>query len=191
MTALHSQPYKDAIDRVVKRRVDLGWSQEELARRLPRYERSPGQRDEPVSADDPGGQLQSFVSKFEQCQRRLDVIEFEHVCHVLGLRVADALDEASWNGEPPPALVPLAREESPEQRRHGRRVKSGRKPRGATIADASARPWPARGPHGGAGRSAEDPAHELPEAAEGHAPARPAPRSKRGRPRRRRRKRTA
>lgn len=168
MTALHSQPYKNAIERVVQRRLDLGWSQEELARRLPRYERSPEGQEEP-GTDDGGGQLQSFVSKFEQCQRRLDVIEFEHVCHVLGLRVADALDEGNWDGEAPPAVVPRARQQSAEERkRAGRRVKPGRKPATPATskkAPAPGQPWP-RTTHGGAGHSVEDPALELPKAAD-------------------------
>jgi transcriptional regulator with XRE-family HTH domain len=188
MTALHSQPYKDAIDRVVRRRLALGWSQEELARRLPRYERAAAAGAEPASGGGPGGQLQSFVSKFEQCQRRLDVIEFEHVCHVLGLRVADALDEAAWNGAPPPPVVPLARKESAEERRRQhRRVKPGRKPgkpvRPAKTGSAPGRAWPPRTPYGGAGSSVEDPEREMPEAADDKAP--PADAKRRRKPRKR------
>ena len=39
---------------------------------------------------------QSFVSKYETGERRLDVVEFVAVCHALGIspkRIIDALDE--------------------------------------------------------------------------------------------------
>lgn len=178
MTALHSQPYKDAIDRVIKRRLELGWSQEELARRLPRYEK-PSASGEP-EAEQSSGQLQSFVSKFEQRQRRLDVTEFEHVCHALGLSVAEAINEQEWNGEPPPPVIPLAREPHIQERRLGqRRVKPGRKPRTSPASEPPAAEaavpgprspepaeWGAEPPLGGAGHSVEASGEEPKRAAD-------------------------
>jgi transcriptional regulator with XRE-family HTH domain len=158
MTALHSQPYKDVIERVIARRLELGWSQEELARRLPRYEKPSGDgppRDE--TSPEASGQLQSFVSKFEQRQRRLDVIEFMHLCHALGLRLCDVLGEHgdnAWSGEPPPTLVPLARETLLEERplalRRARVAKSGG-PR--SVEEGSS--WRPAPPLGGASHASE------------------------------------
>lgn len=184
MTALHSQPYKDAIERVIRRRIELGWSQEELARRLPRYEK-PTDPDQPSAAPEKqGGQPQSYVSKFEQRERRLDVTEFEHVCHALGMRVADAIEEHKWNGEPPPRVVPLAQDPHLSEHKLGqRRIKPGRKPHaatvdGATVAEpvqaepAAAQPasWPQELPMGGASQSVEAPGHEQPRAADSPTP---------------------
>ncbi len=160
MTALHSQPYKDVIERVIARRLELGWSQEELARRLPRYAKPSGEapaRDE--GGAEATGQLQSFVSKFEQRQRRLDVIEFMHLCHALGLRLCEVLAEHDWAGEPPPTLVPLARESLLEERPLAlRRARPGRGS-GETPSLARPQPWPAPAPMHGASRT--DPARDA------------------------------
>lgn len=43
------------------------------------------------------GQRQSFVAKYETCERRLDVIDLLRVCKVLGVPVRDVLPEA-WRG---------------------------------------------------------------------------------------------
>ncbi len=160
MTALHSQPYKDVIARVIARRLELGWSQEELARRLPRYEKPRGAAS---GADDPpseaSGQLQSFVSKFEQRQRRLDVIELMHVCHALGLRLCEVLGEHAWTGEPPPPIVPLARETLLEERPLAlRRARMGR-----VVASSGWSPGP---PAGGASHTSEMPIEPVPLAAD-------------------------
>ncbi len=179
MTALHSQPYKDAIDRLIARRHELGWSQEELARRLPRYERPASAADEEPAPEGGVGQLQSFVSKFEQRQRRLDVIEFMHVCHVLGLRVSEVLGEHAWDGAAPPSVVPLAREPLIEERALGpRRVRPARPP-GETPA---ARPLP---PLGGASISREDEGSPLGDLAAELSEAKPPSDSKPARSRRR------
>ncbi len=174
MTALHSQPYKDVIERVIARRLELGWSQEELARRLPRYAKPSGElpaRDE--GGTEAAGQLQSFVSKFEQRQRRLDVIEFMHICHALGMRLCEVLAEHDWVGEPPPALVPLARESLLEERPLAlRRVRPARS---APEQPGVVRPlaWPAPPALGGASRSDEARAASL--AADSPQPAPEAP----------------
>lgn len=194
MTALHSQPYKDAIDRVVQRRLELGWSQEELARRLPRYQKVAADPNQPADESGPegSGQLQSFVSKFEQRQRRLDVIEFQHLCHVLGLRLCDVLPEHEWTGEAPPSRVPLARESLIEERTLApRRARPGRAPGEVPLPErAPAAPeWRPGPPLGGAERSVEAPGHDEPLAADAPEPGpppkpKPEPRRKPGRGRR-------
>lgn len=59
---------------VVRRiRVDAGLRQADLARKL--------------------GKPQSFVSRYESGERRLDVLELRHICKVLGLSLADFIKE--------------------------------------------------------------------------------------------------
>jgi transcriptional regulator with XRE-family HTH domain len=43
------------------------------------------------------GKPQSFVAKYETCERRLDVLEVLRVCRALGTRLGDVLPEA-WRG---------------------------------------------------------------------------------------------
>lgn len=50
-------------------REAAGLTQEQLAQRL--------------------GQGQSFVSKFERGERRLDIVELNAVCHAIGISLAD------------------------------------------------------------------------------------------------------
>lgn len=50
-------------------RLDAGLRQEDLARRL--------------------GEPQSFVSRYESGDRRLDVLELRQICRVLGVSLAD------------------------------------------------------------------------------------------------------
>jgi transcriptional regulator with XRE-family HTH domain len=40
------------------------------------------------------GQRQQFVSKYESCERRLDVIEFIEICRALALDEAAVIDKA-------------------------------------------------------------------------------------------------
>lgn len=54
-------------------RVDAGLRQADLARKL--------------------GEPQSFVSRYESGERRLDVLELRHICQVLGVSLADFLEE--------------------------------------------------------------------------------------------------
>lgn len=44
-------------------------------------------------------QPQSFVSKYESGERRLDLLEIEQICDALGLSLRDFLKR--WNGEDP------------------------------------------------------------------------------------------
>lgn len=50
-------------------RAEAGLKQAELARRL--------------------GVAQSFISKYESGERRLDLLEMHEVCHAVGIRLAD------------------------------------------------------------------------------------------------------
>lgn len=58
-------------------RIDLGLRQADVARQL--------------------GEPQSFVSKYEAGERRLDLIEVYHICRILGITLSeftDALEQA-------------------------------------------------------------------------------------------------
>ncbi len=57
---------------VRKMRVDAGLKQTDLARKL--------------------GEPQSFVSRYESGDRRLDVLELRHLCGVLGVSLADFIE---------------------------------------------------------------------------------------------------
>ena len=71
--SLHSTRYSEFRKRLTKARIDAGVSQAELADQL--------------------GKPQSFVSKFERGERRLDVIEFLDVATILGVAPASFLDD--------------------------------------------------------------------------------------------------
>lgn len=65
MRSLHTKPYQAFIAVMVLARQEADMSQHELARRI--------------------GKPQSFVSKYERRERRLDVAEFIKVARALGL----------------------------------------------------------------------------------------------------------
>jgi transcriptional regulator with XRE-family HTH domain len=49
------------------------------------------------------GASQSFVSKYERGERRIDVIELGHICAALGVRVTDFVDalvDEQMRGDP-------------------------------------------------------------------------------------------
>jgi len=64
MKSIHSGPYIHLLELLVDRRNAAGLTQSQVAERL--------------------GRPQSYVSKFERGERRLDVIEFLEVCRKLG-----------------------------------------------------------------------------------------------------------
>lgn len=64
MKSIHTEAYIYLLDLLVKLRGETGLTQSQVAKRLNRP--------------------QSFVSKFERGERRLDVIEFLEVCRLLG-----------------------------------------------------------------------------------------------------------
>lgn len=70
------------LDLLKEVRADAGLKQAELARRL--------------------GVPQSFVSKYENGERRLDLLETRQVCHAVGVSLADfaeRLEDALAEGE--------------------------------------------------------------------------------------------
>ena len=70
--AIHHPAYRALIACLRARRVQLGWRQQDLARRLelPR----------------------SWVTKVETAERRLDILELCRLCRVLDVRVSTVLD---------------------------------------------------------------------------------------------------
>ena len=71
MLALHDPLYIEFISRLRHARKDKGLSQKEFGRRL--------------------GKKQSYVSKVETCERRLDVIEAFRWCQVLEVSLVEVL----------------------------------------------------------------------------------------------------
>jgi len=63
--SVHSQPYKDLLALMVAARNSAGLSQADLAERI--------------------GRTQSFVSKYERGERRLDVVEFVQFVRAMNL----------------------------------------------------------------------------------------------------------
>ena len=71
MRSLHTKPYQAFIAVMVLARKEADMTQHELARRIKKP--------------------QSFVSKYERFERRLDVPEFIHIARALGLDPANLL----------------------------------------------------------------------------------------------------
>jgi len=67
-----SAPYVELIGRLAKRRHDLGMTQADLGTAY--------------------GEDQSFISRVERCQRRIDVYEFVRLCRILHLEPSEILD---------------------------------------------------------------------------------------------------
>ena len=65
LKSVFTDEYQAILERLVSTRKEAGVTQQELASRLNRH--------------------QSFVSKFERRERRLDVLEFITVCRALGV----------------------------------------------------------------------------------------------------------
>ena len=63
--SLGSARYQELTERLIVARTDAGMTQAQVADRL--------------------GKPQSFVAKYEGGERRLDIIEFVDICHVLGV----------------------------------------------------------------------------------------------------------
>lgn len=71
-----ARPYIGLIEQLVRRRRELGMTQEQLGATF--------------------GEDQSFISRVERCQRRIDVYEFIRLCRVLGLEpsvILEAVEE--------------------------------------------------------------------------------------------------
>lgn len=79
MKSTYSETYRSLIDRLVCARKAKGITQVNLAKKL--------------------GRPQSFVSKTESGERRLDVVEFIEIAHLIGedpREIIDALNAAMW-----------------------------------------------------------------------------------------------
>lgn len=71
MKSIFSDDYKKTINQIKKTRLGAGLSQKDLAEKL--------------------GVTQSYVSKIEQGQIRLDVVQLKNIAHVLKVRLEDLL----------------------------------------------------------------------------------------------------
>lgn len=69
--SLSDPRYRQIIERLRQARIDAGFSQSEIAKRL--------------------GKPQSFVAKVEACERRLDVLEFVELSEAIGLYPSNIL----------------------------------------------------------------------------------------------------
>lgn len=69
------QPYIQIIDRLIARREELGMTQADLGAAF--------------------GEDQSFISRVERRQRRIDVWEFVRLCRLLQLMPSDVIDGLS------------------------------------------------------------------------------------------------
>lgn len=65
--SIHSAAIRSLLELLINGREAAGLTQQELAKRV-------------------GKKHQSFVSKYESGERRLDVVEFVTICRALGLR---------------------------------------------------------------------------------------------------------
>lgn len=73
--SIYDQDYRRLIDALREARTSAGLTQQDVADRLRRP--------------------QSFVAKIEGCERRLDLVEFVHLCRALGVAptaILSALD---------------------------------------------------------------------------------------------------
>ena len=77
--AARDPEYRSIVEALVRGRKTAGLTQMELANRL--------------------GKLQSYVSKIELCERRLDVVEFAHYATALGLDPCTVLRNALRNSK--------------------------------------------------------------------------------------------
>lgn len=68
LKSVFTKEYEQLLSQLVEARKRQGLTQSDLAVKL--------------------GRIQTFVSKYERGERRLDVVEFIHVAHALGLKVA-------------------------------------------------------------------------------------------------------
>ena len=74
MKSIYSEEYKAVVDVLIAERKRLGMTQVQLANKL--------------------GKPQSFVSKTEGRERRLDIVEFFHICRAMETNGVDLLQRA-------------------------------------------------------------------------------------------------
>lgn len=71
--SIHTKKYKKLCDILIKAREDLSLNQTQVAKKI--------------------STPQSFVSKYENRERRLDILEFLEICKVLKLNPKKIIDE--------------------------------------------------------------------------------------------------
>jgi transcriptional regulator with XRE-family HTH domain len=71
MTSIHSKEYKELIKRLVKARKEAGLTQKEVAKKLKQH--------------------QSYISKIETCQRRVDVLELKKLAKTYKIQISEIL----------------------------------------------------------------------------------------------------
>ena len=75
--SIHSENYQLVISLLKNARVDAGITQIDLANKL--------------------GVTQTFVSKCERCERRLDIIELRSFCTAIGINLLDFIEALESN----------------------------------------------------------------------------------------------
>lgn len=73
--SIYDDEYRKLIGMLRSERIAAGLTQQQVADRL--------------------GRPQSFVAKVEGCERRLDVVEFLHLCRVLGVEPTLFISQAN------------------------------------------------------------------------------------------------
>jgi len=71
MSTIASKEYREIIERLIKARKDAGFTQVEVAKLL--------------------GKPQSFVSKVESRERRLDIVEIKQFAKIYAVKVSDLI----------------------------------------------------------------------------------------------------
>lgn len=77
MRAIHDDAYQRAVQRLVARRKEVGVAQADIARYL--------------------GRPQSFVSKYERFERRLDAVEYAAIASLLEMPLDDYLAAVGYD----------------------------------------------------------------------------------------------
>jgi len=72
--SVHQPEYQKLLEELIKARKDAGLTQQRLATKLKKH--------------------QSFISKYEQGERRLDVIELTKIAEILGIDYKALIDKA-------------------------------------------------------------------------------------------------
>lgn len=72
MSTIHSNEYRGMIKKLVKARKNAGFTQVDVAKKL--------------------GVHQSFISKIESCQRRVDVLELKRFAKLYGVKIGFFVD---------------------------------------------------------------------------------------------------
>ncbi len=65
MKSIFTQEYRDVIDQLREARLKADLNQKQIAKKL--------------------AKSQSFVSKYERCDRRLDIVEFVRICRIVDI----------------------------------------------------------------------------------------------------------